>query len=110
MTLASRTVRHHRAPGARATLGCARRAQPAINNTSVACARLWTGRRTKDVRPSPGGVVVEGARTEEETLVAGGRGVTVARGVSLAALVLAVVLVAWLLLRGNGGHEYQLVF
>src|SRR5262249_23629653 len=51
-----------------------------------------------------------GARTEEETLVAGGRGVTVARGVALAALALVVVLVAWLLLRGNGGHEDELLF
>jgi phospholipid/cholesterol/gamma-HCH transport system substrate-binding protein len=36
--------------------------------------------------------------------------VTVARGVSLAALALVVVLVGWLLLRGSGGHEYELVF
>ena len=35
---------------------------------------------------------------------------TVARGVALAALGLVVILVAWLLLRGDGGHEYQLVF
>jgi phospholipid/cholesterol/gamma-HCH transport system substrate-binding protein len=36
--------------------------------------------------------------------------VTVARGVALAALGLVVILVAWLLLRGDGGHEYQLIF
>ncbi len=35
---------------------------------------------------------------------------TVARGVALAALGLVVILVAWLLLRGDGGHEYQLLF
>lgn len=35
---------------------------------------------------------------------------TVARGVALAALGLVVILVAWLLLRGDGGHEYQLIF
>ena len=83
------------------------RSQRAINKTSVACARLRTGPRTGIVRAFPGGVV-EGARTEEETLVAGGRGVTVARGVALAALGLVVILVAWLLLRGDGGHEYEL--
>jgi phospholipid/cholesterol/gamma-HCH transport system substrate-binding protein len=36
--------------------------------------------------------------------------VTVARGVALAALGLVVILVAWLLLRSDGGHEYVLVF
>jgi phospholipid/cholesterol/gamma-HCH transport system substrate-binding protein len=36
--------------------------------------------------------------------------VTVARGVAFAALGLVVILVAVLLLRGNGGHEYVLVF
>jgi phospholipid/cholesterol/gamma-HCH transport system substrate-binding protein len=56
------------------------------------------------------GGVDEGARTDEERLVAGGRGVTVTRGAALAALALVVVLVAWLLLEGNGGHEYELVF
>jgi phospholipid/cholesterol/gamma-HCH transport system substrate-binding protein len=35
---------------------------------------------------------------------------TIARGVALAALALAIVLVAVLLLRGNGTHQYDLVF
>jgi phospholipid/cholesterol/gamma-HCH transport system substrate-binding protein len=36
--------------------------------------------------------------------------VTIARGAAVLALALVILLAAWLLLRGGGGHEYTLVF
>jgi phospholipid/cholesterol/gamma-HCH transport system substrate-binding protein len=46
----------------------------------------------------------------EEKSSAAGRGVTRARIAVIAALAVAVIVLAWVLLSGNGGHKYTLVF